>query len=141
MEYYVRENSSDGNLKKVCESDRGIPVSPSSEMEIRFLRQQFPENNLIVAACEDQGFQYEPVSIVECLMTILSQYCRRFCHRFFTGPKLFKEIKEEANLDELLDHFFRPCFFSEAKKAKERFKVVVVGGSSDRWASTASVYP
>ena len=36
---------------------------------------------------------------------------------------------------------FRPCFFSEAKKAKERFKVVVLGGSSDRWASTASVYP
>ena len=28
--------------------------------------------------------------------------------------------------------FFRPCFFSEAKKAKERFKVVVVGGGSDR---------
>ena len=29
-------------------------------------------------------------------------------------------------------NFFRPCFFSEAKKAKERFKVVVVGGGSDR---------
>ena len=29
-------------------------------------------------------------------------------------------------------HIFRPCFFSEAKKAKERFKVVVVGGGSDR---------
>ena len=40
-----------------------------------------------------------------------------------------------------LKYFFRPCFFSEAKKAKKRFKVVVVGGSSDRWASTASVYP
>ena len=37
--------------------------------------------------------------------------------------------------------FFRPCFFSEAKKAKERFKVVVVGGGSDRWASRTSVYP
>ena len=37
--------------------------------------------------------------------------------------------------------FFRPCFFSEAKKVKERFKVVVVGGGSDRWASPASVYP
>ena len=36
---------------------------------------------------------------------------------------------------------FRPCFFSEAKKAKERFKVVVVGGGSDRWASRTSVYP
>ena len=36
--------------------------------------------------------------------------------------------------------FFRPCFFSEAKKAKERFKVVVVGGGSDRWASPVSVY-
>ena len=38
-------------------------------------------------------------------------------------------------------NFFRPCFFSEAKKAKERFKVVVVGGGSDRWASRTSVYP
>ena len=38
-------------------------------------------------------------------------------------------------------YFFRPCFFSEAKKAKERFKVVVVGGGSDRWASRTSVYP
>ena len=38
-------------------------------------------------------------------------------------------------------YFFRPCFFSEAKKAKERFKVVVVGGVSDRWASRTSVYP
>ena len=38
-------------------------------------------------------------------------------------------------------NFFRPCFFSEAKKAKERFKVVVVGGGSDRWASCTSVYP
>ena len=38
-------------------------------------------------------------------------------------------------------YFFRPCFFSEAKKVKERFKVVVVGGGSDRWASPASVYP
>ena len=40
-----------------------------------------------------------------------------------------------------LSNFFRPCFFSEAKKAKERFKVVVVGGGSDRWASRTSVYP
>ena len=31
-----------------------------------------------------------------------------------------------------VEYFFRPCFFSEAKKAKERFKVVVVGGGSDR---------
>ena len=38
-------------------------------------------------------------------------------------------------------YFFRPCFFSEAKKVKERFKVVVVGGGSDRWASPASVCP
>ena len=38
-------------------------------------------------------------------------------------------------------NFFRSCFFSEAKKAKERFKVVVVGGGSDRWASPVSVYP
>ena len=71
MEYYVRENSSDGNLRKVCESERGIPVSPSSGMEIRFLRQQFPDNNLIVAACEDKGYQYEPVSLGECLNNIL----------------------------------------------------------------------
>ena len=39
-----------------------------------------------------------------------------------------------VNGQSLLDekNFFRPCFFSEAKKAKERFKVVVVGGGSDR---------
>ena len=49
-------------------------------------------------------------------------------------------VDVEAQRKQIND-FFRPCFFSEAKKAKERFKVVVVGGGSDRWASRTSVYP
>ena len=64
MEYYVRENASSGNLKVVCQKDRGVPVSPSSEVEIKLVQVQFPDQNLIVAACDTSGknYQVEPVS-------------------------------------------------------------------------------
>ena len=64
-------------------------------------------------------------------ITTVKQVIR--CHEGLDLKTLSPQIKPQ--------NFFRPCFFSEAKKVKERFKVVVVGGGSDRWASPASVCP
>ena len=72
------------------------------------------------------------------LITGLSElYCVQSSHSC-------RGVRLQLGLNSNIEHyryFFRPCFFSEAKKVKERFKVVVVGGGSDRWASPASVCP
>ena len=77
----MRENSSSGNLKDVCTKDRGVPVSPSSEMEIRFIREQFPEHNVIVAACSSPGqnYQIEPVSSLFNLTPNARMYTYNIC--------------------------------------------------------------
>ena len=68
----MKENSSSGNLKDVCSEDRGVPVSPSSDIEISLIREQFPEHNLIVAACPGKSsYQVEPVSFLQLQVSML----------------------------------------------------------------------
>ena len=71
----MRENSSSGNLRDLCAEDRGVPVSPSSDVEIRMIRKQFPQDNLIVAACNTSGenYQVEPVRFYLEIKTFMPQ--------------------------------------------------------------------
>ena len=61
VEYFTVKYSWNQTLVDICREGRGIPVLPSSDLEVELVLQAFPDQEFIVATCDDTAKVWEDV--------------------------------------------------------------------------------